>query len=83
MDDSNASLTKMNSAALVRQNFWRPVEKAKASFRFRANKESSPVIKWTQFPLMLSWAYTIHKVQVSSLDKAVISIDKQRAFNYS
>ena len=72
-DDSNAGLKKRNSDALARQNLCIPVEKAEASTRLRANKESSPVIKRTQFPLMLSWACTVHKVQGLSLDKAVIN----------
>ena len=38
----------------------------------------SPSIKWTQFPLMLSWACTIHKVQGWSLEEGVVNFDLQR-----
>ena len=42
----------------------------------------SPIIKRTQFPLMLSWACTIHKVQGLSLEEGVVNFDlqKQRTF---
>ena len=43
---------------------------------------NSPTIRRTQFPVTLSWACTVHKVQGLSLDRAVISFDlnKQRSF---
>ena len=48
------------------------------------SKNSSPVIKRTQYPLMLGWGCTVHKVQGLSLNKIVVSLDslKQRNFNY-
>ena len=52
MDDSNAGLKKRNSDALARLNLWIPVEKSEETIRLRAKKESSPVIKRTQFPIM-------------------------------
>ena len=46
-------------------------------------KSSSPEIKRTQFPLMLAWACTVHKVQGKQFKECVISFDllKQRSWN--
>ena len=42
---------------------WVPIEKAEANIRVRASKDSSPVIKRSQFSLMLVWRCTVHKVR--------------------
>ena len=44
---------------------------------------SSPAIKRTQFPLMLSWAVAVHKVQGMGVPETVISfdLDRQTQFN--
>ena len=51
----------MNNDNFARQHLWVPIEK------------TTPVIKGTQFPLMLAWAFTVHKVQGLSLNKVVKS----------
>ena len=56
--------------------------KHEVAFGLKKNK-SQPCIKRTQFPLSLSWACTIHKVQGLSLNEGVISfyLHHQRYFN--
>ena len=56
--------------------------KHEVSFGLQKNK-SQPCTKRTQFPLALSWACAIHKVQGLSLDEGVICFDlhRQRSFN--
>ena len=50
----------------------------------KLTKILSPVIKRSQFSLMLAWACTVHKVQGLSLRKIVVSYEllKQRNFNH-
>ena len=83
-DDCEAGLKSISKDAFASQNVWVPIEKAEANIRIRTNKDSSPAVTRTQFPLMLAWGCTVHKFQGLTLEEVVISFDlvKQKNFNY-
>ena len=63
------------------QNGFVPIEKVDADIPI-VKSTLYPTFKRTQFPLALSWACTIHKVQGLSLEQGVVSFDlkKQNSF---
>ena len=77
-------MKKINEDAFAKKHSWVPVEKTEIDIQMKSTKTFSPVIKRTQFPLMLAWACTVHQVQGSSLRKIVISFQllKQGNLNY-
>ena len=60
-----------------------PIERTETEIHIHKNISSSPAIKRTQFPLKLSWACTVHKVQGLSLQEVVVNFNllRQRRFN--
>ena len=73
-DDQNAGLATMQSDIIAWQQHLVPILKYEVYFPIKKNK-LNPSIKRTQFPLVLSWACTVHKVQGLSLKESVISFD--------
>ena len=64
-----------NSTARIHK--WVPIKGRQTSIIIR-NTNKSIAIKQAQFPLRLSWACSIHKVQGLSLQEAVVSFDLDR-----
>ena len=61
----------------VQENCFVPLQKFDADIAI-CKGSISPIIKQTQFPLMLPWACTIHKVQGLSLEEGVLNFDLQK-----
>lgn len=60
------------------------IEKLGINIRIPSESGVSPVIRRTQFPLMLVWACTVHKVHVLMFEEIVVNFDllKQKQFKY-
>ena len=85
-DDEKAGKTTINTSSnsFAKENRLVPIEHVLAKIKVRPGKASSPEIQRIQFPIALSWACTVHKVQGLTLENVVVSLDlrKQRYFNY-
>ena len=71
----------MRSSYLGRKNSWVAIEKCEAEIPIK-KVSAFPCIKHTQFPLILAWTSTVHKLQCLSLEQGVIDFDlqKQKSF---
>ena len=77
-------LNKKASNPQAKQYNGVPIERITVDIKTKVKKDASTSIKRTQFPLRLSWACTVHKVQGLSLKQVVVGFDliKQKAFNH-
>ena len=74
-DEETAGIEKRRNDNIVRQYNAVPIQQICLDIITNEKKLTSPIIKRTQFPLMLSWACTVHKVQGLSLNQLVVSFD--------
>ena len=72
--DAIAGIKAMNADIFGKLNSWVPIEKTKVYIKSKLSKSSSPVIKRTQYLLMLAWVCTAHKVQGLPLNKIIVSL---------
>ena len=82
-DDERIGKKQMDSDRFAKQQKCIPIERYSTDIRICKNKVSSPVIKRTQFPLMMTSVCTVFKVQGNQFMQRVVSfeLNKQRRFN--
>jgi len=78
MEDASTGLKAMKTDSYAIQENVVPIDKVEKEIKFNKYSPSSPSMKLLQFPLMLSWAYIVHKVQGKTFDKIVISFDLKK-----
>ena len=79
-NDNSAGLVTMRGDIIAQQQHWVSIQKYEVSFPIKKNKPH-PSFKRTQFPLVLSWTCTIHKVQGLTLKEGVVNFKLQRQKN--
>ena len=83
MGDESAGLQGIRSDTYSSQHNLVPIGRIEGEIAIKSQSACSPPIKRLQFPIVLSWASTIHKGEEKTFQKVVACFDlfKQRTFN--
>ena len=83
MGDESAGLQGIRSDTYSSQHNLVPIGRIEGEIAIKSQSACSPPIKRFQFPIVLSWASTIHKGEEKTFQKVVACFDlfKQRTFN--
>ena len=83
-DDIPGEQTRIdiNYYIIARNNKDVPIKAEKASIYLSKFRIKSPAIYLSQFPLMLSWACTVHNVQGLSLNSGITTFDLERNISF-
>ena len=84
LDDKCTGQIRISEIDVITKNNKNvPIKREETSIYFNKYKSISPAIKRTQFPIVLSWLCTVHKVQGLRLTSGVVSFDfeKQTSLN--
>ena len=69
MDDESVGLQAIRSDTYDSQHNLVPIRRIEREIAINSKNACSPTIKRLQFPIILSWASTIHKVQGKTVQK--------------
>ena len=83
VDDERAGLQAIRSDNYGSQHNLVPIRRIEREIGINCKSFCPPTVKRLQFPIVLSWASTIHKVQGKTFQKVVacFNLFKQRTFN--